>query len=58
MVKFLITALALGAFATTGIPGQAQAQPRHAHCLKAPKDPVPCPNKAQASQQLKPQVSR
>ena len=41
MLKSLITALALGAFATTAIASQAQAQ--YKPCIKAPKDYLPCP---------------
>lgn len=53
MLKFLMTALVLGAFATsvlaiTGVVGQAQAQYRP--CTNAPKNYVPCPLKPQGPQ--------
>ncbi len=49
MLKSLITALALGAFAMTGIVGQAQAQYRPG-CSNAPKNYIPCPLKPQGPQ--------
>lgn len=53
MLKSLITALVIGAFATgalamTGAVGEAQAQYRP--CTNAPKNYVPCPLKPQGPQ--------
>jgi hypothetical protein len=41
MLKSLIIALSLGAFAVTGTTGQVQAQ--NGLCTNAPKNYVPCP---------------
>jgi hypothetical protein len=48
MLKTLIVALAVGAFAMTGIAGQAQAQYRP--CSNAPKNYTPCPLTPQGPQ--------
>lgn len=45
MVKSLTIAATLGAFALTGLTGQVQAQDQN--CVKAPKNPMPCPYVAQ-----------
>jgi hypothetical protein len=53
MLKSLITALALGAFALTGVAGQAQAQykpPYRPPCSNAPKNYIPCPLTPQGPQ--------
>jgi hypothetical protein len=49
MLKSLITALAVGAFAMTGIAVQAQAQYRP-QCSNAPKNYIPCPLTPQGPQ--------
>ena len=45
MLKFLITSLALTFFAAAFVTAEAQAEFRP--CIKAPKDYLPCPTKAQ-----------
>jgi hypothetical protein len=50
MLKFLITSLALGIFATTFISVEAQAEFRP--CIKAPKDYLPCPMATKKQPQL------
>jgi hypothetical protein len=41
MMKFLMIALSLGAFAIAGMAIQAEAEARP--CVKGPKDHLPCP---------------
>jgi hypothetical protein len=50
MLKFLITSIALAAFATTFIAVEAQAEFRA--CIKGPKDYLPCPMASQRQPQL------
>ena len=47
MTKSLVTAFVLASIAITSFGGSAQSQPG---CVKAPKDPIPCPYIAQAPQ--------
>jgi hypothetical protein len=49
MLKLLTIALALGAFAMTGVATQAEAQNRP--CIGNPKDNLPCPMTAQRTEQ-------
>jgi hypothetical protein len=48
MLKFLMTSLALTAFAATFVTVDAQAEFRP--CIKSPKDYLPCPMTAQRPQ--------
>lgn len=52
MLKLLTIALALGAFALTGVATPAEAQFRP--CIKNnPKDNLPCPMTAERAEQVK-----
>jgi hypothetical protein len=55
MVKSLITALAFGAFAITGVTGPAAALVKYKPCYSAPKSGIPCTLILQAPQPPKPQ---
>ena len=55
MVKSLITALAFGAFAITGVTGPAAALVKYKPCYSAPKSGIPCTLILQAPQLPKPQ---
>lgn len=54
MIKSLITAIAIGTFAITSLSGPVLAQQQTQRCVKAPKDPIPCPSIA--AQSLTPQT--
>ena len=54
MLRFLMIAVSLGAFATAGMAIQAEADARP--CVKAPKNYLPCPVTLQSHSLTRPEA--